>query len=267
MNITVDIVKMLLNHSVKKAGKTPDRIGLLEATEVINKSLPNGYKKLGSRYLYDTVFLSVKRAQDQQDSTINLEQSLLDSLAAYLDFHGVDEFRSIQQPLVPQEAHAIEGNWYSVVRCNSGKDSVLVSPVMIETVNATTFLELSGPHRIYKGKISWTAGSFSSFLVSTDGVKVIHLAFKVGVAKQPIILSGVFSGISSSGIPVAGKELLVRSSEEYTEMKNRRVNIKKIKATESEGLITAGIAKYFADFERSYIKVDSASTFDADDLI
>ena len=264
MNITVEIVELLLHKSVKKAGQTPDRIGLLETAGIINSSIPSNYRPIGSRYLYDTVFLRVQRARYQQAETVNLEQAMLDSLAAYLGFHGVDEFRSTQQPLIPPEARAIEGNWYSIVRCNSGKERVLVSPVKIEVRNSATFLELSGPHRTYQGKIRWTAGSFSCFLTSKDGIKVIHLAFRLGVAKRPSVLSGVFSGISSSGIPIAGKELLVRSAEDYTEMKNLRVNINQ--SDSIPNLITPEIAQYFSDFEKSYIKIDSASTFDADKL-
>lgn len=268
MRISVDIVETLLNQSVKKAGKTSDRFGLIEAVSVINEALSIEYKQIGNRYLYDTLFLGVQRTRNQQAQTINLDRAMLDSLAAFLGFHSLDEFQQAQEPLVPLQVRAIEGNWYSIVRCNSGKARVLISPVVIEVINSVTFFELRGPHRTYRGKINWIGGSFSSFLVSKDGAKVIHLAFRLGVAKKPKILNGVFSGVSSSGIPIAGKELLVRSEEEYTAMKNKKVNIgKDASLSNNESLLTPEIIQYFANYDSSYIKIDFASTFDKDDLL
>lgn len=266
MKISVDIVETLFRNCIKKTGKTPDRIGLIEVSEIINASLPDRNKQIGKRYLYDTIFLGIQQARERGEEMLNLDRSVLDSLASFLGINDLDEYRKIHQPLIPITAQAIEGNWYSIVRCNSGKPRVLVSPVKIEVNHNFTLFELRGPHRSYQGKIRWTAGSFDCFITSKDDVKAIHLAFRLGVAKWPKVLSGVFSSISSSGIPVAGKEILLRSEKPYSEMTNHKISLTD-NAKAEDSFIRAEILEFFSDFNSSYIKINDTSTFDLDDLL
>lgn len=262
MEIPIDLVELMLKKSTEKGNKSFDRFGLSQLHIPINENLPNQYKPLGKRYIYDTIFLGLEKAKRENQELINLDRSCLDSIVYYLGFKSIDEFRSQEAPLLPNEFFSIEGNWQSIVRCNSGAPDILVSPVKISITDSNkAILELRGPSRTYRGVIRWIGGSISSFIVSEDKVKALHLAFKVGVAKQPEVLLGVFSGVSSSGVPIAGKEILLRSNAVFEEIKNTRIKI-----ASKDLRIPSSVFEYFSDFEKCYFKVTNTSTFNLDDL-
>ena len=263
MNIPVEIVELILKKAVKKAHQSYDRIGLLELAEIINKQLPKQYKQLSSRYLYETPYLSIKKAKNKGLQAIQIEEASLNSVAYFLGYDDVSAFRLSHFPSIPNEVYALEGNWWSIVRCNSGRPDILVSPVRIKLVNDKAILELRGPHRTYKGGIRWIGGSISSWIGSEDGVKVLHLAFQVGVARYPKTILGVFSSVSSSGHPIAGKEILMRSQQDYKEMINYKFDISEELAKE-QPRIPAPIIHYFSDFDKCYFKITEAGTFDLD---
>lgn len=266
MEIPVSIVETILKKAVKKGKVTSDRIGLHSLPELLNKELPPEYKLIGERYIYDTLYLSVEKAKKDQRSTIHADQSCLDSICFFLGFQNLETYRQMENPFLPPGVFSIVGNWYSIVRCNSGLPDLLLSPVKIRIVeNNTAALELKGPHRTYQGKIKWIGGSISSHLVSRDQAKTLHLAFNIGVAKKPQLLLGVFSGVSSGGKPIAGREILLRIEEDYEKMKNKKLRMSSIPA-DSSFTIPDPILKYFADFKSCYFKVTDASTFDLNDL-
>jgi len=263
MNIPVEIVELILKKAVKKANQSYDRIGLLELAAIINKQLPVHYKRLSDRYLYETPYLSIKKAKSNGLDAIQLEASSLNSVAYFLGYDDVSAFRSSHFPMIPNEVYALEGNWWSIVRCNSGRPDILVSPVRISLANDKAMLELRGPHRTYKGVIRWIGGSISSWIGSEDRVKVMHLAFQVGVARYPKTLLGVFSSVSSSGHPIAGKEILMRSHQNYDDMINYKFNISE-ELARAHPRIPPPIIHYLSEFDKCYFKITEIGTFDLD---
>lgn len=238
---------------------------LLEMAEAINEKLPDGARRLGPRYVYDTLFLGIQRIKKAGETTLPLERAALNSIAIYLGYEGIEELISRYHPLVDPVLMAIKGNWYSIVRCNSGLERLLISPVQVTFKNQTGIIELKGPHRQYIGEMKWVAGSFSAHLTSTDGIKSIYLAFRVGVTKNPQILKGVFASISTGGTPIAGRELLWRSDKLFTEMDNHIVEL--YKKSNPPIQLPISVQHYFSDFSKNYIRIDQASGFNTDDLI
>ncbi len=260
MEIDLDIANTLLELAVKQGNRNGDRFGIIELSTLVNEKLPTAYRPLGQRYLYDTLYLNIQQAKKNKRSTIAVDRSCMDSLAFYVGFQSLEDFIQHENPQLPQTASSILGNWYSIVRCNSGLPDLLLSPVRIYLgENKVAQMQLKGPHRSYQGKIKWIGSSISCFLESDDKAKALHLSFMLGVAKAPRVLIGVFSGVSTSGFPIAGKELLLRKEETFEELHNRRIPIK-------EGSLPASILAYFEKYDSCYFKVREVSTFDFRDL-
>lgn len=260
MEIDLDIANTLLGLAVKKGNRTWDRFGIMELSALVNEKLPAAYRPLGQRYLYDTLYLNIQQAKKNQRSTIPVDRSCMDSLSFFVGFQSLDDFIQHESPQLPLSVSSILGSWYSIVRCNSGLPDLLLSPVHIRLgENKIVQFLLKGPHRNYQGNVKWIGSSFSCFLESDDKAKALHLAFMLGVAKSPSILIGVFSGVSTSGFPIAGRELLLRTNEALEDLKNQRIPIK-------EGTLPQSILTYFKNYNDCYFKVREASTFDFLDL-
>ncbi|NRB46964.1 MAG: hypothetical protein HRU41_04785 [Saprospiraceae bacterium] len=260
MEIALDIANTLLGLAAKKGNKNLDRFGIMELSALVNETLPTAYRPLGQRYLYDTLYLNIQQAKRAKQATISVDRACMDSLAFFVGFQSLDDFIKHESPQLPQSAVSIIGNWYSIVRCNSGRPDLLLSPVQISlSENQEADFRLRGPHRLYQGKIKWIGSSISCFLESNDKAKTLHLAFMLGVAKEPKVLIGVFSGVSTSGFPIAGKELLLRAEEDFQNLQNQRIPIQK-------GSLPNSILTYFENYDSCYFKVQEASTFDFLDL-
>ena len=266
MEIPASIVEDLLKKAIDKAGKTYDRFGLSELPTVINSAIPSQYKQIGRRYIYDTVYLSIEKAKKSEQEYIRLNQSCLDSMAKFIGFKDIASFRLSQLPGLREEMLSVEGAWYSIVRSSSGLPYILVSPVEISiSENQKAVLTLRGPNRTYRGEVKWIGGSMSTLITSEDQTKSLHLAFKVGLSKYPKVILGVFSGVSTAGLPVAGKEILYKSDVPFEEMKNVKISIEALDEKE-EPIIPSSIIRYLSDFDKNYIKVIGMGTFDLDEL-
>ncbi len=266
MEIKVELLEKMLRKSVEVSNVSYDRFGLLQMHKVINDRLPDGYRHLGERYMYDTVFLGIEKAKKEKSLWLNLDRSCLDTIVYYLGFKNIEDFKAAYLPFVPREILFLEGNWYSLVRGNSESPDILVSPVRIRISHSVDIhMELRGPDRMYSGKIKWIGGSISALLTSDDGVKQMHLAFKVGVARYPKILLGVFSGVSSGGEPIAGREMLYRTDEGFNEMKNLKISLNAA-TPENSVHFPKKVINYFSDLKENYIKISNVRSFGLNDL-
>jgi hypothetical protein len=95
--------------------------------------------------------------------------------------------------------------------------------------------------------------------------KNIHIVLKAGHSTEPQVLQGVFSGVSTAGDPIAGREIFIRQKLSYDKLTTERASIKDLigsKSRESEL-----IGKYFKNKEYNILKGGAASTFGLDDLV
>ena len=82
------------------------------------------------RYLYDA-YKKVQKTLENQEDKVKLNIAYLNGISSYLGFRDFISFeKSLIAPLNPILEGCL-GFWYSYVRCNSGQDDVLVSPVRI----------------------------------------------------------------------------------------------------------------------------------------
>ncbi|MEL6699808.1 MAG: hypothetical protein AAFP89_26470 [Bacteroidota bacterium] len=133
------------------------------------------------------------------------------------------------------------------------------SPVSIDLYSGSLRVRLKGPHRILEGEGKLKNGCLYTTLNASD--KVIHMVFKLGKARNPNVLQGVFSGISTSGDPIAGREVWVKAAQEN---ENRIFNLEN---KGDKAALPQEVYRYFNDFGQNYIHIKRPSSFELDDLI
>lgn len=255
-------IMILLEKVAKKAGHI-----------VVNTQFPLIHEKMkeacgqpffGEQYLYKAMYLEARKLEEQGGGMLTLKDEYLEIIARYAGYENYLHFVKSLRYELPEALMNCKGEWYSYVRCNSGEMEVLVSPLRIYDKMNQVFMEMKGATRDFNGEIKMERDSLYCLLESREG-KNIHLVLKIGVAKKPKVLQGVFSGLSSGGDPIAGREVLVKQEGmEFEKMKNDKLKISALinSKIEEEQIIGA----YFSDKERNILKGGQASTFDLSDL-
>ena len=122
---------------------------------------------------------------------------------------------------------------------------------------------MKGPNRTFTGNLKYEGNCLCCHLVSQQD-KDLHLVFYAGLEQNPRVIQGVFSGISSAGDPIAGREVLVRQDEKFNMLQNFRRPIQEM--LESKSAEAQIIAMYFKNPEHNILKAGKASTFSIGDL-
>lgn len=219
--------------------------------------------RVPQRYLYERTWRHTKAILEAGESQVNLSLNKLDAIAQFLEFENFADFTQRPGHSTPGELSVCLGNWYSFVRCNSGKNHLLISPVKFVIEEQVVKMMLRGPDRNFTGSVSLKAGCICCTLSSPD--KYLSMYFKIGHAKSPEVLQGTFAGISSAGEPIAGREVLIRSAiSEWNQMKNWRIPLGQ---HTSDFPLAPEIIQYFHQFEGNYLKIRRPGSFKLEDLI
>lgn len=260
------LLELLKEVAEKVNGGKLDRPGCLDMAVAINEDLKAKKKKItmGYKYIYN-LHNSVRDAIEE-DSEVKPKPhpSWINVIAEFAGYKSYDDFISSTTEAY-RALQGYIGNWYSYVRCNSGSKEVLVSPVRIYEENGQVWMELKGPVRTFKGELKLKEDCLVCLLEGNES-KVLHLVFKAGFAVKPNVLQGVFSGMSTGGDPIAGREVLVRQHEHnFSNLKNARLDIPRILM--SSKLEERSIGEYFKDQSVSSVKTGRTSTFELTDLL
>lgn len=213
-------------------------------------------------YIYRKLYLRVRDATPKHNTSIRLNKSYIEALAHTLRYKSYQDFLSEKHPDKKDALVKCIGNWYSYVRCNSGKPDVLVSPVRIYAEGKKICMELKGPERSFRGTVKLNGNCLYCFLES-DQSKNLHIVLKTGLAIRPEVLQGVFSGISSGGDPIAGREVFIRQEKDFSLLKPRKFRITDTTGKKNE---EQAVADYFSKKEKNILKGGVASSFILDDL-
>lgn len=259
-------ILLLLGQAAEQAGSSLEYAQLGRLSESINEQarLPEE-PEITRRYLYEKLLVRCRKAITEQASVVGLADAYVNRIVKYLGYRNFDHFTTLQQRPADAQLEQCIGAWYSYVRENSGLPHILRAPVRIWNEENQYYMELRGPHRTFTGLIH-RRGACIFAKLSYEPDKELHLVFKIGNAQSPELLQGVFSGMSTNGDPIAGREILVRQSEQIPEaLSPRKFNISQPDWDAVE--LDARIVRYFEDFGRNYVKVTGVSTFTLDDLL
>jgi len=263
MEAATQHVKQLIEQAAQKARVPTTHDGLGRLSEAINEA--QQAVSITQKYLYELLKGKIVQAQQAGKDTLGLSQDHLHAIALYLGFESYFDFvAQISQPAVPALLHDLCGQWYSYVRCNSGSPFILRSPVYIEVQAGQVMMHLQGKLRRFSGTVQLNGMHIYATLLPDEADKQLHLIFKTGLGGQHELLQGVFSGISSGGDPIAGREVLVRMPESATELSNARLPLEQF--AQSKKPNEQKLALYFATYAGNNVKVQGISTFGWDDL-
>jgi hypothetical protein len=251
----------LLERVAKKAGRPLTSTQLTKIQDEMKKVC--GEPFFGDKYLYKYLFLPARKMERNGGGILTLSDEYIEIIARYAEFEDYSKFLEKKDQKLPDELLSCVGVWYSYVRCNSGDMDVLASPVSIYQKANEIVVEMQGSSRSFKGEIRMERDCLYCSLKSGKG-KNIHFVLKIGVALIPKVLQGVFSGVSSAGDPIAGREVLVRQELDFDKLKHKRLKISTLinSNNEEEKLI----GEYFSDKQQNILKAGTASTYELNDL-
>lgn len=238
-------VKALIEALAKKTGQPTDHSGYGQMSERIDAKI-----NISQKYLGDVYREANKKIANGILKTKN-SRPHLDAIAQFLNYKNFDHFSETRDFNLSPIMKACLGNWWSYALSNNAQ-YIYKAPVKIfmSETPVDLLIELKGSERMFKGSLREDGTCFSGFLDSSKGKK-LGLVFRLCNSVQIDLLQGVFSGMSSAGEPIAGKELLVRETElHFKEMKWS-------KHKPNDVSIHANIRKYFSDKVSSVIKVQN----------
>lgn len=253
----LELLKLVADKA--KVGKL-DYPSCIKIVERVNDEMKG---RIGEKYLYRLHLSATKAAEAKTGITPKPRESCINILAEYAGYKGYEDFLAVRAEEL-EELYSYIGNWYSYVRSVSGEEEVQISPVRIYSENGKMWIELKGPEKVFKGELYMKADCLVCLLRADKG-KEIHLVFKAGVSMKPSVLQGVFSGISTAGDPIAGREVLVRQDEDFSRLQSKRLSISRLKASDDPG--EKSIGEYFEEYLRNNLKAGQSSTFGISDLI
>jgi hypothetical protein len=252
-------VNGLLQALASHTGQTFDGHGFMMMSEALQEF--KEFPEISRRYLSEKLH---KRLQKCDTMKIGLMRDKLEKIAEFLGFQNFNDFVNTRYSPIDARLLGCIGNWYSFVRCNSGRPDLLISPVKIFRNGQKVYLRLKGINRVFAGELR-LKGSCLFCLLDTGSDKELHITFKIGMEEHPLVLQGTFSGVSSGEDPIGGRELLLREEQvDFDKLHNRKISVNEaIEASEKK---YSRIGHYFSNYEKNNLKVSNVSTFDLDDL-
>lgn len=253
----VSEIRALLEYLSRSTGESLDHYGLGVISDKMNEIVSH-------KYLYENLLKATERTEDDSGE-LSLSPSKIDDIAHYLGFKNFNDFvESLEKPIDPV-LQALTGDYYSYVRKNSMKTSLLQSPVKIYRAGNSILLRLKGPRWEYKGELTYIDGCLFCLMRSDVIGKSFHHVYKIGKIKQPQVLMGIFSGVSSSNDPIGGRCLLVRQHIDFHELENKMISEEELICSGSDEELR--LVHYFKDFQDNNLRINNPYGFDFDDLV
>jgi hypothetical protein len=273
MDVRVEHLDHLLEILSKKTGQDLDYHGFGEMSVMVEEGLEKRKEtrkqkgrtvKISKGYLYENIFRKKEKARERGEETISLNVTKLDNISVFLGYNSFRDFVQQLENPIDKVLLACAGNYYSYVRRNGEKGVVLRSPVSITEIDGKIIFELLGPKWKYTGEVKLKHGCLFVLMKAAEG-KMIHHVYKIGVREQPLVLQGIFSGVSTAFDPIGGRAVLIRSGEELKKLSNAALDIDELRKSDSNTDRT--IAEYFEAYSRNNLIVSTVRMFNEEDLI
>lgn len=255
MEVQTQHIEFLLEALADKTGQQLDKKGCAEMTEQIGP--------LGERYIYENLHLAKKNAKAKGQAVLNLQHSKLDLLAKFLGYKNYRLFVEQLENPIDKVLVALIGTYYSYVRKNEKVGTLFRSPVSITNESGKIWMNLKGPKWNFKGEVVLKNGCLF-ILLKSDGGKMIHHVYKIGVRESPNLLQGIFSGVSTAFDPIGGRAILVRSEKEFATLRNAELSVAKLKKSKYD--FDTKLATYFSSYEKNNLSINKIVSFSEKDL-
>lgn len=253
MKIKVRHLQRLLSLLSEKTGEPLDRGGLRNiATEVGG---------IGEDYLYKKIFYEI-RGRDNED-TLSLRDAQLNSVARFLGYRNIATAITAFDTPVDEQLLSLAGSYYIYVRQNSSKGLVFQSPVEIMELDGTFVLRLKGPSWTYEGDLRIKHGCLFVLLESPEHKSFYHI-YKIGTRRNPRVVQGIFSGVSTAFDPIGGRAVLLKVKAPFSTLQNRAYTLDELSRSELNDHNV--LARYFALYTTNNLSINKVVGFDVEDL-
>ena len=253
MKIKVRHLDRLLFMLSEKTKEPIDRAGL--------RNMASGIEGISEDYLYKKIFYEI--GDLNKDDELSLRDAQLNSIARFLGFKNIYRLLFSFESPVDEQLQSLVGNYYIFVRQNSIKGLIFQSPVEIQESEGKFFLRLKGPSWTYEGDLKIKHGCLFVLLASPEYKTFYHI-YKIGTRRDPKVIQGIFSGVSTAFDPIGGRAVLIKVNEPFATLKN--------KAFSADELAESGLpenkmlAAYFRDYPRNNLSINRVVSFGIEDL-
>lgn len=253
MKIKVRLLERLLFMLSEKTKEPLDRAGL--------RNIASAIGGLGEDYLYKKIFYEIRNLD--KDDTLSLRDAQLNSLARFLGHQNIQTLIASLEIPVDEQLQSLVGNYYIYMRQNSQKGLVFQSPVEIRESEGRFVLRLNGPSWIYEGALTIKHGCLFVLLVSQEHKSFYHI-YKIGTRRNPFVIQGIFSGVSTAFDPIGGRTVLMRVNQDLDKLSNQAYTNQELgQSPEREKKI---LAAYFRDYSRNNLSINKVIGFGIEDL-
>jgi hypothetical protein len=253
MKIKVRHLHRLLFLLSEKTREPLDRSGL--------RNIAAGIGGISEDYLYKKIFYEIRNLDS--DFEMSLRDAQLNSVARFLGYKNIVSLISAFEAPADVQLKSLVGNYYLYVRQNSGRGMVFQSPVKILESEEKFILKLKGPSWTYEGDLKIKHGCLFVLLVSPEDKSFYHI-YKIGTRREPKVIQGIFSGVSTAFDPIGGRAVLLKVNEPFASLSNQAFTLDELNkdgAPESKTLAT-----YFREYSRNNLSINKVISFGFEDL-
>lgn len=253
MKIKVRHLDLLLLQLSEKTKEPLDRAGLRNMAAEVGG--------LGEDYLYKKIFYEIKNLE--KDQPLSLRDAQLNSVARFLGYQNIQAFLASAEAPVDQQLRSLAGNYYLYVRQNSKHGLIFQSPVQIRESDRKFILSLKGPSWTYEGEATIKHGCLFVLLSSPEYKSFYHI-YKIGTSREPRVIQGIFSGVSTAFDPIGGRAVLRKVTDAAANLKNRALRIEEL--LHSSVPDDQKLATYFRDYCQNNLAINKVVSFGMEDL-
>ena len=253
MKIKARHLHRMLSLLSEKTREPLDRAGLRNMAAEIGG--------ISEDYLYKKVFYEIRNLNDNHD--LSLRDAQLNSVARFLGYKNILALVSAFESPVDEQLKSLVGNYYMYIRQNSGRGLVYQSPVEIREAEAKFLLRLNGPSWTYEGNLMIRHGCLFVLLVSAEYKSFYHI-YKIGTRRDPKVIQGIFSGVSTAFDPIGGRTVLVKMDVPFAQLKNHAFTLEEL--TTSSRPEGKTLATYFKEYSKNNLSINRVVSFGWEDL-
>ena len=253
MKIKVRHLDRLLFLLSEKTNEPLDRAGL--------RNMGTEIGGIGEDYLYKKIFYEIRDLDKEEE--LSLRDAQLNSVARYLGYKNILTLIAALESPADEQLQSLVGNYYIFVRQNSVKGLIFQSPAEIKPSNGKFVLRLIGPSWTYEGELKIRHGCLFVLLVSPEDKSFYHI-YKIGTRREPKVIQGIFSGVSTAFDPIGGRAVLLKVKEPVSSLRNEAFKFEDL--TQSAIPENQKLATYFKDYSKNNLSINRVVSFGIEDL-
>ncbi len=216
---------------------------------------------IGEDYLYKKIFYEIRNLGDEHE--LSLRDAQLNSVARFLGHKNILALLAVLEIPADEQLKRLVGSYYIYIRQNSGKGLIFQSPVEVRESEGKFFLKLKGPSWVYEGELTIKHGCIFVLLISPEHKSFYHI-YKIGTRREPKVIQGIFSGVSTAFDPIGGRAVLIRVPEPFSTLTNQAFTGEELAASDrSEGKV---LAAYFREYSKNNLSINKVVSFGIEDL-